>query len=226
MATFNLGRILPNYRGNWESSYNYFTMDIVYYNGSSYVAKSNINAGNANPTINNNWQIIAMKGELSGNLTPQQQQAIIDSILNQGVVIDPQYNHTDNNYTNADKTKVQNIAEYSTQLRDTDELVRFPKVVTDTTSSIINMDLESNTVYVYGNLDELHIASFMDVDPYDKSTWNKGESVIYFTTNPSFQLNFPGGTYSTDSSIQFDDGEEYRLTFNGAVLTINKITLI
>lgn len=226
MATFNLGRILPNFRGNWESSYNYFIMDIVYYDGSSYVAKSNINGGSANPTINSDWQIIAMKGELSGNLTPQQQQAIIDSILNQGVVIDPQYNHTDNNYTNADKTKVQNIAEYSTQLRDTDELVRFPKVVTDTTSSIINMDLESNTVYVYGNLDELHIASFMDVDPYDKSTWNKGESVIYFTTNPSFQLNFPGGTYSTDSSVQFDDGEEYRLTFNGAVLTINKITLI
>lgn len=226
MATFNLGRILPNYRGNWESSYNYFIMDIVYYNGSSYVAKSNIHGGNANPSINSDWQIIAMKGELSGNLTPQQQQAIIDSILNQGVVIDPQYNHTDNNYTNADKTKVQHIPQYSTQLRDTDELVRFPKVVTDTTSSIINMDLKTNTVYVYGNLDELHIASFMDVDPYDKSTWNKGESVIYFTTNPSFQLNLPGGTYSTDSSVQFEDGEEYRLTFNGAVLTINKITLI
>ena len=226
MAIYNLGRILPNFRGNWESSYNYFIMDIVYYDGSSYVAKSNINAGGSNPSINSDWQIIAMKGELSGNLTPQQQQAIIDSIISQGVVIDPQYNHTDNNYTNADKIKVQNIAEYSTQLRDTDELVRFPKVITDLTSSIINMDLESNTVYVYGNLDELHIASFMDVDPYDKTTWNKLESVIYFTTNPSFQLNLPGGTYSTDSSVQFDDGEEYRLTFNGAVLTINKITLI
>ena len=226
MAIYNLGRILPNFRGNWESSYNYFIMDIVYYNGSSYVAKSNINAGRSNPSINSDWQIIAMKGELSGNLTPQQQQAIIDSIISQGVVIDSQYNHTDNNYTNADKTKVQHIPEYSTQLRDTDELVRFPKVITDLTSSIINMDLESNTVYIYGNLDELHIDSFMDVDPYAKTTWNKGESVIYFTTNPSFQLNLPGGTYSTDSSIQFDDGEEYRLTFNGAVLTINKITLI
>ena len=33
MATYNLGRILPNYRGNWESGSNYSIMDIVYYDG-------------------------------------------------------------------------------------------------------------------------------------------------------------------------------------------------
>ena len=110
MSTYNLGRILPVFKGNWESSYNYFPLDVVLYNGSSYVAKSNIPAGGNNPSNNTNWQIIAASGELSGNLTPTQEQAIIDSVVQQaGFIVDANYVHTDNNFTDTYKEAIDNI---------------------------------------------------------------------------------------------------------------------
>ena len=109
MSTFNLGRILPMFKGTWSSSNSYNQLDIVYHDGSSYVAKNSVTSGGNNPSINNNWQIVAMKGELSPTLTPEQEAYIINAIMNQGVVIDPDYNHTDNNFTNTYRDAVDNI---------------------------------------------------------------------------------------------------------------------
>lgn len=111
MSTYNLGRILPEFRGTWEAAYNYFPLDVVLYQGSSYVAKSTITAGTGNPTTNtNNWQMIAAAGEISGTLTPEQQQAIINAVIQQGgFVSDSNYVHTDNNFSDTYKEAVDNI---------------------------------------------------------------------------------------------------------------------
>lgn len=111
MSTYNLGRILPEFRGTWEAAYNYFPLDVVLYQGSSYVAKSTVTAGTGNPTTNtNNWQMIAAAGEISGTLTPEQQQAIINAVIQQGgFVSDSNYVHTDNNFSDTYKEAVDNI---------------------------------------------------------------------------------------------------------------------
>ena len=248
---FNLGRILPNYRGTWESSYNYFIMDIVYYNGSSYVAKSNIHAGGNNPSINNNWQIIALKGELSGTLTPAQEQAIINAIMAQGVVIDSNYNHTDNNFTNADRLAVENInygvltlkrnntdigtftanqngsininvPTATTDLSDNNTIQRNEEVYEDINSSI-DISIKSNVCFVFDTLASLSISGFDDIDITNKATWNVPQSEIYFTADSGFTFNYPVGTYFINNIPTWEDGEEYQIIIKGGVLQINHI---
>lgn len=104
---YNLGRILPVFRGTWNVAAVYEVMDVVYYNGSSYVAKSNNT--NKLPTNTTYWQIIALKGELSGTLTPEQTTAIINQIMNEGVVIDESYTHTDNNFNDTYQSMLDNL---------------------------------------------------------------------------------------------------------------------
>ena len=251
---FNLGRILPNYRGTWESSYNYFIMDIVYYNGSSYVAKSNIHAGGNNPSINNNWQIIALKGELSGTLTPAQEQAIINAIMAQGVVIDSNYNHTDNNFTNADRLAVENInygvltlkrnntdigtftanqnasininvPTATTDLSDNNTIQRNEEVYEDINPSI-DISIKSNVCFVFDTLASLNISGFDDIDITNKATWNVPQSEIYFTADSGFTFNYPVGTYFINSIPTWEDGEEYQIIIKGGVLQINHIKQI
>ena len=254
MATYNLGRILPYFRGTWESSYNYFIMDIVYYNGSSYVAKSNISAGGNNPSINNNWQIIALKGELSGTLTPEQEQAIIDAILDQGVVIDPNYNHTDNNFTNADRTAIENInygtltvkrnntdigtftanqsgnininvPVYTTDLADHNTIQR-KEDMDNITSPDITIGVKSNTNYVFSVISSLDITGFDEIDLNDKTTWNVPQSEIYFTTDSSFSFTYPIGTYFSSEIPNWSEGAEYMMVIKGGVIQINQINRI
>lgn len=62
MATYNLGRILPRFRGQWDPTINYDKLDVVYFEGSSYMALSdNINK---RPDENeSDWILSAAKGE-------------------------------------------------------------------------------------------------------------------------------------------------------------------
>lgn len=58
MAT--AGKILMFPVGNWTSGNNYGFLDIVYYGGSSYIAKTDIANSTTNPvTDTTNWQILA-----------------------------------------------------------------------------------------------------------------------------------------------------------------------
>lgn len=62
MAVYNLGKILPNFRGEWDPTTNYEKLDVVYFEGSSYMAISdNINK---RPDENeSDWVLSAAKGE-------------------------------------------------------------------------------------------------------------------------------------------------------------------
>lgn len=64
MAQINIGRILPIFQGSWRGDRTYEKLDIVYYNGNSYVAKeTNINKIPNETTV---WQVVAIKGENGG----------------------------------------------------------------------------------------------------------------------------------------------------------------
>lgn len=107
---YNLGRVLPIFKGNYSSTTNYVPLDIVYYNGSSYVCKQN--AQNIVPTNTTYWQIVALKGELSPTLLPTQVDAIIQQIESESnFVIDSDYVHTDNNFSTQYKDVVDALPE-------------------------------------------------------------------------------------------------------------------
>lgn len=107
---FNLGRVLPIFKGTYSSTANYVPLDIVYYNGSSYVCKQN--AQNVLPTNTSYWQIVALKGELSPTLLPAQVEAIIQQIESESnFVIDANYVHTDNNFSTTYKDAIDGLPE-------------------------------------------------------------------------------------------------------------------
>ena len=107
---YNLGRVLPIFKGTYSSTTNYVPLDIVYYNGSSYVCKQN--AQNKVPTNTTYWQIVALKGELSPTLSPAQVNSIIQQIESESnFVIDANYVHTDNNFSTAYKDAVDALPE-------------------------------------------------------------------------------------------------------------------
>lgn len=60
MAQYNLGRVLPIFKRDWNPTVSYAKMDIVYYSGNSYVALAP-NSGTV-PTNTEYWQIIAARG--------------------------------------------------------------------------------------------------------------------------------------------------------------------
>lgn len=61
MATINLGRVRPSFKGDWDNATAYTTLDNVLYNGSSYAAILDPPVGNI-PTDVVYWQKIASKG--------------------------------------------------------------------------------------------------------------------------------------------------------------------
>ena len=61
MAKQILGKVVPIVKGNYSSSTQYAMLDIVYYNGSSYIAKTSV-IGQA-PTNTTYWQLLAKQGD-------------------------------------------------------------------------------------------------------------------------------------------------------------------
>lgn len=104
---YNLGRVLPIFRGVYDATATYRNLDVVYFNGSSYVATGET-VGNA-PTDTEHWVPVALAGTLSPEQVEAIQQEVIAYVQAQGYVIDSNYVHTDNNFTNADKSKLDSI---------------------------------------------------------------------------------------------------------------------
>ena len=104
---YNLGRVVPIFKGTYDNSTTYEKLDVVYFNGSSYVA--NDTTTGVDPTNTERWQAVAMAGILSPEQIEDIQDQVIEYVQSQGYVIDSNYTHTDNNFTNADKSKLEGI---------------------------------------------------------------------------------------------------------------------
>ena len=60
--SINLGRVAPKYIGNWDAKVNYNELDIVYYNGNSYIAKQS--SINQTPSATSTyWGLSSGKGD-------------------------------------------------------------------------------------------------------------------------------------------------------------------
>ena len=67
MAT-KLAKILPLIKGDWSSGRKYEMLDVVIYNGSSYIAKTESFISTTNPSADTtHWQLLASKGSNGGD---------------------------------------------------------------------------------------------------------------------------------------------------------------
>ena len=102
MASYSLGRFILIPRGSYSSSANYKKLDVVLYQGSSYVCK--LDCTNKVPTNTTYWQLLAEAGQAT--MTEEQKQEIISGILAEGVVVDPNYN----TFTSEEKQKLAGLS--------------------------------------------------------------------------------------------------------------------
>jgi len=78
MAQITIGRILPIFKGDWSDSTRYSKLDIVYYNGSSYVAKQT--STGQEPVLPSDYWMMVAKGLRWDTMTPSEKQEIINSV--------------------------------------------------------------------------------------------------------------------------------------------------
>jgi len=123
---YNLGRVLPIFKGAYDASATYKNLDVVYWDGGSYVAKGDTQ-GNT-PDNTEYWQPVAMPGMLSPSQIEEIQEQVIEYVQAQGYVIDENYVHTDNNFTNADKSKLDGIDPGSGDTSDYTQLSNLPSI--------------------------------------------------------------------------------------------------
>ena len=62
MGQINLGRVVPYYIGAWNSTREYNKLDVVSYNGSSYIC-TRTNKNSTPSSSNTNWLLLAEKGD-------------------------------------------------------------------------------------------------------------------------------------------------------------------
>ena len=102
MAKYNLGRILPIFKGAYNANTQYEVLDIVYVDAGSYVAVQPV-MGIQPSDLTPEWQLVSRSADISGV-----EQAVIAWVQEQGFVIDSTYVHTDNNLTDELKNKILN----------------------------------------------------------------------------------------------------------------------
>jgi len=69
MATIDVGKLSFTHKGNYDASVAYVEKDVVYYNGSAYIAKTST-TGNL-PTSTAHWNLFVLKGTDTSVLTTQ-----------------------------------------------------------------------------------------------------------------------------------------------------------
>lgn len=77
MAVYNLGRICPAWKGNWDSATQYYKMDVVFHGGNSYIALAD-NKNSEPSETNTNWSCIAKSIRYSDMSSDEQDAMFAD----------------------------------------------------------------------------------------------------------------------------------------------------
>ena len=76
----NIGRILPIFKGEWDSSTTYTKLDVVYQGGSSWVARRANTNVEPSETNDSDWLMVAAKGSWT-NFTEEEREDLIESLI-------------------------------------------------------------------------------------------------------------------------------------------------
>ncbi len=227
----NLGRFRMNPRGSYSPSETYNTLDVVLYSGSSYVCKSD--EVTTIPTNTTYWQLLASAGQAT--MTASDREAIIQQLVDDGVVIDGNYN----TFTSAEKTKLDNLPDVvgegiltikknGTTIGTFDQStnltlnISVPVSVSDLSDginvkqqrAIESMDsifedrVKPNTIYYnFEDVKGLTIIELVDVD--ERRIEHDYTSDFYFYCSETFDIVLPSGVCYT--SNRCNAGNYYNL---------------
>jgi len=112
MTNYNLGRVVPKWRGGYDPNTTYDELDIVAYYGSSFVCLNNGTKGITPSEDGEAWGLVARRGsetEVSEEQINAIKQACLQYLYNAGAIFDNDYTHTDNNFTDDYKAKLNGI---------------------------------------------------------------------------------------------------------------------
>lgn len=240
MATYTLGKFIMRVRGSYNSSSTYNTLDIVYYNGGSYVCKSD-NTQNKIPTNTTYWQQLAAPGVAT--MTEEQKQEILEGILAQGVVIDPDYN----TFTEAEKEKLESLSSPNngtlTIKRNNTTVGTFganqsgntvvniavptdyipsPTYETITDAEVVLEKVDANKVYQITQATSMKVLSSQGDDAFKK--YSHLPSYIYINAVSDFEIDLSEaaeqGDIYTIGSTSLQDGHTYRIIVRANVWEI------
>ena len=245
--TYDLGRFQPRIMGAYSSGTNYEKLDVVYYNGGSYICKSDSVTGKV-PTNTTYWQQLAAPGVAT--MTEQQKQEIIASLVAQGVIIDTNYNTfstaekeklaglgTPNNGTLTIKRNGVTVGTFGadqqgnatidipvpTTLRELGadgELYSLPDIVDDKeTKDAELLNVKQNTTYNFDMpLTSLAITS-LGYDFNDVSNMRKQPATVIFHTGAdTFRITIPNGCVA--NYLGTKKNSWYMLSIHGRFFTL------
>lgn len=192
--TYNLGKFVMTLRGAYSASAYYSLLDVVTFAGGSYVCK----VGNVNgiiPTNTSKWMQLAAPGVAT--MTEEQKQDIITTILNEGVVIDPNYN----TFTTEEKDKLAGLP--STVGNATLTIKRNNTTVgtftaNSTTDGAINISVPTSITELTGYNTLMFARGFEEVNDEEATIENLKPNAIYYCTKPVNDLKIMNFEYDTN----------------------------
>ena len=249
---YNLGKFIMQVRGSYSSSTTYNKLDVVYYNGGSYICKSN-STTNKVPTNTTYWQQMAAPGVAT--MTEEQKQEIITSLLASGVIIDSDYN----TFTTEEKEKLAGLNNPNTgtltikrnnvtvgsfganQSNNTiinievpTDYVPTPGKASDSTDVVVIEKLESNKVYVLDNCESLKIEAYdyEDIAPDSFGNVSHLPTYLYIYAKADFTIDVPATTGNVSTfvvggqSLFLEQDKLYRVTVRAGVWEIVELETV
>ena len=249
---YNLGKFIMQVRGSYSSSTTYNKLDVVYYNGGSYICKSN-STTNKVPTNTTYWQQMAAPGVAT--MTEEQKQEIIASLLSAGVIIDSDYNtftteekeklaglNNPNNGTLTIKRNNVTVGTFNANQSGNTTLniivptdyVPTPAKETISDSIVVIDKLESNKVYVLDSCESLKVNAYdNDITAPDVFTdYSHLPTFLYIYAKADFTMDIPvtSETISTfvvaGASLSLAQDNIYRVTVRAGVWEIVELQTI
>lgn len=240
MATYNLGRFILNPMGNYSSSTTYNKLDVVLYNGSSYICKSNNVIGIA-PIMTNTWQLLAI-GSGTATITIQQGGNNVGSfglndttnttinIPNNTLTIQKNGTTVATYTPRGNATANITVPVSSSDLADAAHIKTSEKIITPDTMDGDNellvgdghiLKVQPNTIYVTKTLSNFSIETLDFTDEQQAYMMENFKSYVMLDVDRDFDIRLPQG-YFLCGSPRLERGYRYILTIQGQFFKIDR----
>lgn len=198
MAKQILGKVVPIARGTYNSSTQYAILDIVEYNGSSYIAKTNVQ-GQA-PTNTTYWQLLAKQGDKPvykvDYLTDAEMAEIVNDII-----------------TDSTNTFNQNVTNKTTAFNNnaTDKTSAFNSNATSKTSDFNSNATSKTTAFNNNAIDKTSDYNTNASSTKDDFDRNASSKTTTFNDNATSKTNSYNSN-ANDKTTAFNDNASAKTT--------------
>lgn len=189
MATYNLGRVLPIFKGTWDNSTQYKRLDVVYWTTSSWVAISDNT--NSEPNENNsNWLCIAKGSSNYSEWSEQDKNAIYSDFIQYFEAPDDGKSYV---RKNEDWQAIQDFHSY-TGSRNNVDLLGINKTngacvkLSESLFNNVTEAPEDGKQYVRRNGDWETVGAAIDPELRNALEWDENLSDEYIFTNSSLTV--------------------------------------